>query len=251
MRKTFDLYWWLGAPAAVEIHVSSSSSLNVFSLKPPQYQKNKLRYCGCGCCRYYDVIYFLKVNSSLCCGNDLWRHGDFGKCYNTAVTLRYGRYREPCTGMVFESAEDAREFYEIEYAKKETRVSQSRPVTREGCNAMLRIAAKGGGKWVVYGFVKEHNHELNPSKIPPRRSHRIVLCELSFLQLHPLRDRPLDEKDLKIREFSSGLHCEKKKCAAYQEQLKIVLKYIEEHTRRLSLKLNLVSNNLRELKSED
>ncbi|XP_039066811.1 protein FAR1-RELATED SEQUENCE 4-like [Hibiscus syriacus] len=102
---------------------------------------------------------------------------------------------------------------------------------------MLRIAAKGGGKWVVYGFVKEHNHELNPSKIPPRRSHRIVLCE--------------DEKDLKIREFSSGLHCEKKKCAAYQEQLKIVLKYIEEHTRRLSLKLNLVSNNLRELKSED
>ncbi|MBA0724953.1 hypothetical protein Golax_021590 [Gossypium laxum] len=184
-------------------------------------------------------------------------------------------HREPYIGMEFESAEDAREFYEMygrhmgftirnnrtrrslkdnsiigrefvcskegfraeKYMKKETRVFTSRPATREGCNAMLRIAAKDGGKWVIYGFVKEHNHVLNPSKIPPRRSHRIAFCE--------------DEKDLKIRELSTELHREKKKSAAYQEQLQMVLNYIEEHTQRLSLKVNLVSNNLRELEYED
>ncbi|XWS22234.1 hypothetical protein CRYUN_Cryun29cG0017100 [Craigia yunnanensis] len=183
--------------------------------------------------------------------------------------------REPSIGMEFESAENAREFYEMygrfmgftirnnrtrrylkdnsiigrefvcskegfhaeKYTKRENRVFPSRPATREGCNAMLRIAAKDGGKWVIYGFIKEHNHELNPSKIPPRRSHRIVFCE--------------EEKDLKIRELFTELHREKKKSAAYQKQLQIVLKYIEEHTQRLSLKVDAVSNNLRELESED
>ncbi|XVF29367.1 hypothetical protein REPUB_Repub15cG0115000 [Reevesia pubescens] len=60
-----------------------------------------------------------------------------------------------------------------------------------------------------------------------------------------------DEKDLKIRELSIELHREKKKSAAYQEQLQMVLKHIEEHTQRLSLKVDAVSNNLRELESED
>lgn len=60
-----------------------------------------------------------------------------------------------------------------------------------------------------------------------------------------------DEKDLRIRELSSELHREKKKSAAYQEQLQIVLKYIEAHTQRLSLKIDSVSHNLRELESED
>ena len=123
---------------------------------------------------------------------------------------------EPYIGMEFESAEDAREFYELygrrmgftirnnrtrrslkdnsiigrefvcskegfraeKHTKRENRVLPSRPATREGCNAMLRIAAKDGGKWVIYGFIKEHNHELNPSKIPPRRSHGIAFCEV-------------------------------------------------------------------------
>ncbi|KAK6255381.1 hypothetical protein QUC31_017052 [Theobroma cacao] len=191
---------------------------------------------------------------------------------NFPMTLEAG---EPYTGMEFESAEAAREFYEMygrrmgftirnnrtrrslkdnsiigrefvcskegfraeKYTKREYRVCPSRPATREGCNAMLRIAAKDGGKWVIYGFIKEHNHELNPSKIPPRRSHRIAFCE--------------DEKDLKIRELSTELHREKKKSAAYLEQLQMVLKYVEEHTQRLSLKVDVVSGNLRELESVD
>lgn len=182
---------------------------------------------------------------------------------------------EPIIGMEFESAEEAREFYEMygrqmgftirnnrtrrslkdnsiigrefvcskegfraeKHAKRENKVSSPRPATREGCNAMLRIAAKGGGKWVIYGFVKEHNHELNPSKIPPRRSHRIAFCE--------------DEKDLKIRELSTELHRERKKSAAYQEQLQMVLKYIEEHSQQLSLKVEKMNNIVKELESED
>lgn len=60
-----------------------------------------------------------------------------------------------------------------------------------------------------------------------------------------------DQKDLKIRELSTELHRERKKSAAYQEQLQTILKYIEEHTRRLSLKVEIVVNNLRELESEE
>ncbi|EEF29021.1 protein FAR1-RELATED SEQUENCE 5 [Ricinus communis] len=182
---------------------------------------------------------------------------------------------EPIVGKEFESAEDAREFYEMygrqmgftirnnrirrslkdnsiigrefvcskegfragKCTKRENGVISSLPATREGCSAMLRIAAKDGAKWVIYGFNKEHNHELNPSKIPPRRSHRIAFNE--------------DEKDLKIRELSTELHREKKKSAAYQEQLQRVLKYIEEHTQRLSLQIDTVANKVRELECEE
>ncbi|XP_065869413.1 protein FAR1-RELATED SEQUENCE 12-like [Euphorbia lathyris] len=178
---------------------------------------------------------------------------------------------EPFIGREFESAEDAREFYEMygrrmgftirnnrtrrslkdnsiigrEFVcskegfrgvtKRKNGAFSSRPATRAGCNAMLRIASKDGGKWVIYGFTKEHSHELSPTKILPRRSHRIAFNE--------------DEKDLKIRELSTELHREKKRSAAYQKQLNTVLNYIEEHTQKLSLQIDAVSNKMRQLES--
>ncbi|XP_060172022.1 protein FAR1-RELATED SEQUENCE 5-like [Lycium barbarum] len=94
---------------------------------------------------------------------------------------------EPYTGMNFSSLEDARDFY-YEYAKRtgftirtnrirhslknmavigrdfvcsregfraakhalrKDRVLPPKPVTREGCKAMILLAARDGGKWVV------------------------------------------------------------------------------------------------------
>ncbi|XP_059632301.1 protein FAR1-RELATED SEQUENCE 5-like [Cornus florida] len=123
------------------------------------------------------------------------------------------------------------------YANRENRILPSRPNTIEGCNAMLRITAEDGGKWVIYGFIKEHQHELNPGKIPPRQSHRIAFCE--------------DEKDLKIRELSTDLHRERNRSAAYQAQLQKILECVEEYTRRLSLKIESVVNNVKEIEYEE
>ncbi|KAK8636926.1 hypothetical protein V6N13_064360 [Hibiscus sabdariffa] len=105
---------------------------------------------------------------------------------------------EPYTGMTFQSLDCARDFY-FEYAKRtgftirtnrirhslknmaiigrdfvcsregfratkhthrEDRVLPPRPVTREGCKAMIRLAARDGGKWVVTKFIGEHSHKL-------------------------------------------------------------------------------------------
>ena len=105
---------------------------------------------------------------------------------------------EPYTGMNFLSLDDARDFY-YEYAKRtgftirtnrvrhslknmtiigrdfvcsregfrsskhtlrKDRVLPPRPVTREGCKAMIRLAVREGEKWVVTKFVREHNHKL-------------------------------------------------------------------------------------------
>lgn len=105
---------------------------------------------------------------------------------------------EPYTGMTFPSLDYARDFY-YEYAKRtgftirtnkirhslknmaiigrdfvcsregfraakhtlrKDRVLPPRPITREGCKAMMRLAARDGGKWLVTKFVQEHNHNL-------------------------------------------------------------------------------------------
>lgn len=60
-----------------------------------------------------------------------------------------------------------------------------------------------------------------------------------------------DEKDLKIRELSTELHRERKRSAAYQEQLQMVLKYVEEHTQRLSLNAQAGFNRVRQIESEE
>ncbi|EPS62805.1 hypothetical protein M569_11983, partial [Genlisea aurea] len=115
---------------------------------------------------------------------------------------------EPNVGMEFESEEAAKAFYNL-YARRvgfSTRVSSSRrsrrdgaiiqrsfvcakegfrnlnekrtkdreikrprTVTRVGCKASLSVKIQDSGKWMVSGFVKEHNHEL----VPPDQVHRL------------------------------------------------------------------------------
>lgn len=186
---------------------------------------------------------------------------------------------EPCTGMEFKSRDDAREFYiaygrrtgftvrihhnrrsrinnmvigqdfvcskegfrEKKYVYRKDRVLPPPPVTREGCQAMLRLALKDGITWVVTKFIAEHNHELmSPSKVPWRGSAKSLVSE--------------DEKDRRIRELTIELNNEKqrckRRCAAYQEQLRMVLSYVEEHTIHLSNKVQHIVNNVKELEND-
>ena len=58
---------------------------------------------------------------------------------------------------------------------RDGRVKRPRAETRVGCKAMLVVKIQDSGKWVVSGFVKEHNHELvAPDKVHCLRSHRHV-----------------------------------------------------------------------------
>ncbi|KAI5599727.1 hypothetical protein POPTR_002G239300v4 [Populus trichocarpa] len=186
---------------------------------------------------------------------------------------------EPCIGMEFKSRDDAREFYiaygrrtgftvrihhnrrsrinnmvigqdfvcskegfrEKKYVYRKDRVLRPPPVTREGCQAMLRLALKDGITWVVTKFIAEHNHALmSPSKVPWRGSAKSLVSE--------------DEKDRRIRELTIELNNEKqrckRRCAAYQEQLRMVLSYVEEHTIHLSNKVQDIVNNVKELEND-
>ncbi|CAL5328782.1 unnamed protein product [Camellia sinensis] len=121
---------------------------------------------------------------------------------------------EPYEGMEFESEEAAKAFYNS-YARRvgfSTRVSSSRrsrkdgaiiqrsfvcakegfrnlnekrtkdreikrprTITRVGCKASLSVKIQDSGKWVVSGFVREHNHELvPPDQVHCLRSHRQI-----------------------------------------------------------------------------
>uniref|UniRef100_A0A5B7CAL7 FAR1 domain-containing protein n=1 Tax=Davidia involucrata TaxID=16924 RepID=A0A5B7CAL7_DAVIN len=186
---------------------------------------------------------------------------------------------EPHIGMEFNSRDDAREFYiaygrrtgftirihhnrrsrinntvigqdfvcskegfrEKKYVYRKDRVLPPPPITREGCPAMLRVALRDGVKWVVTKFVKDHNHSLmSPSKVPWRGSGKNLISE--------------DEKDQRIRELTLELYNErqrcKRRCTAYQEQLCMVLKYVEEHNDHLSKSVQDIVQRVRELENE-
>ncbi|XVF32049.1 hypothetical protein REPUB_Repub17cG0048300 [Reevesia pubescens] len=129
-------------------------------------------------------------------------------------------------------------FREKKYMYRKDRVLPPSPITREGCPAMLRLALREGVKWVVTKFVKEHNHSLmSPGKVPWRGTTKNLISE--------------DEKDQRIRELTQELNNEKQKCkrrcAAYQEQLRTILKFVEEHTDQMSKRVQDIVNNIREL----
>ncbi|GMI92954.1 hypothetical protein HRI_002964600 [Hibiscus trionum] len=177
---------------------------------------------------------------------------------------------EPYTGMTFPSLDDARDFY-FEYAKRtgftirtnrirhslknmgiigrdfvcsregfraakhtcrEDRVLPPRPVTREGCKAMIRLAARDGGKWVVTKFVREHSHKL------------MILCKFPR-ELPTVNMLTEEEKDKKIQDLYKELQCEKERSAAFQRQLQMILKDLEEHAEFMSVRVEDIVDSLK------
>ncbi|XP_019448280.1 PREDICTED: protein FAR1-RELATED SEQUENCE 5-like isoform X2 [Lupinus angustifolius] len=127
------------------------------------------------------------------------------------------------------------------YVHRKDRVLPPPPATREGCQAMIRLALRDGGKWVVTKFVKEHSHKLmSPSKVPWRGSGKNLVSE--------------DEKDRRIRELSLELYNErqkyKRRCAAYEEQLNMILNELEKYTEHISEKIADVVRSIREIEEE-
>lgn len=132
-------------------------------------------------------------------------------------------------------------FREKKYVYRKDRILPPPPITREGCPAMLRLTLKDGVKWVVTKFIEEHNHGLlSPSKVPWRGSTKNIINE--------------DEKDRRIRELTLELYNErqrcKRQCAAYQEQLQMVLKEVEQYTGYLSKRVEEIVQNVRKLENE-
>lgn len=156
----------------------------------------------------------LPQNLDLCIGED-----EKAVDQSAADAPIYAEVLEPYIGMEFNSRDEAREYYVAygrrmgftvrihhnrrsrvnnqvigqdfvcskegfrakKYVYRKDRVLPPPPVTREGCQAMIRLALRDGVKWVVTKFVKEHNHKLmSPSKVPWRGAGKHLVSEVSL-----------------------------------------------------------------------
>ncbi|KAL2507259.1 Far-red impaired responsive (FAR1) family protein [Forsythia ovata] len=174
------------------------------------------------------------------------------------------RNHEPYEGMLFESEDAARAYYD-EYAERigfATRILSSRKSERDGsiisrglgcrgipdnhrsdtipnekgekrrevCTAMIVVKRDKPGTWIVRKFVRDHNHPL--------------VVSLS-------KRRPtFDEKDKKIQELTAELRVKKRLSAAYRDQLLILMKDVENHNDHLTEKVQIVRKNLKELEAK-
>lgn len=106
---------------------------------------------------------------------------------------------------------------------------------REGCKAMIIVKKEQSGKWVVAKLVKEHNHPLIVKPVNTRKG--AILCQTP------------DDKDVKIRELAAELQKERKRSAALQEQLDMVLIDMEDHSEQLSKNISDIVKSVKELES--
>lgn len=77
--------------------------------------------------------------------------------------------------------------------------------------------------------------------IGPSQIISLFIFSFCFLQ---------DEKDVKIRELTAELQRERKRSAAYQEQLDIVLREMEEHSSHLSRNIDDIIQSVKDIESK-
>ncbi|GMJ01724.1 hypothetical protein HRI_003841600 [Hibiscus trionum] len=173
--------------------------------------------------------------------------------------------QEPHVGMIFESAQAAKAFYD-EYARRvgfSTRIVSShkseldgsivhrrlacnkegfnqnrqkstrarirkRQSKREGCMARMNVKQDKSGRYVISKIVKEHNH---PLIVTSSKDH--------------------DGKDKKIQALSSELNQANEELVLCREQLCAIMASIEEHTNHLSKTIDGAVRNIKEVESRD
>lgn len=181
-------------------------------------------------------------------------------------SIQGGDVLEPYVGMEFESEDAAKQFY-VDYSRRAgfvVRVMQRRrsgidgrtlarrlgcnkqgfsPIqkgnvgpekrpratAREGCNATILVKLEKSGKWVVSRFVKDHNHPLISA-----------VCGFSNV----------DDKDKKIEELTKELQHQEELCETYRQRMFSLLSSVEEEADSLSMKVQVVVNNMRKAESE-
>lgn len=166
-----------------------------------------------------------KANQSVCGSQDQVDVNAVG-----VAGIYRGAIHEPHSGMEFDSKEEAYSFYR-EYARsvgfgitiKASRRSKksgkfidikiacsrfgskressatlnARPCIKTDCKASMHMKRKENGKWVIHGFIKEHNHEICPDDFNyairgRTKQSAIVACKKKGLQL------ALDEGDIQL-----------------------------------------------------
>nr|POE69844.1 hypothetical protein CFP56_29428 [Quercus suber] len=85
----------------------------------------------------------------------------------------------------------------------------------------------------------EGSSDMEPYVVTPANGRRSVL----------LSQTP-DEKDVKIRELTAELQRERKRSAAFQEQLDMVLRDMEDHSHHLSRNIDDIVQSVREIESK-
>ncbi|XP_026432592.1 protein FAR1-RELATED SEQUENCE 5-like isoform X1 [Papaver somniferum] len=154
-------------------------------------------------------------------------------------------------------------------------VKRRMAVTRVGCKAQLWVKKQASGVWVVKHFQRDHNHELAPMKPHLLRSHKNMLenvkdyvetlkgvgvdtSKIQSLFVEEARaigkigetEKDTESEDKKkIHELTVELHRERRRSAAYREQLTMVLKEVEDHANYLSTKVEDIVENLKEVES--
>ncbi|KAL4596975.1 hypothetical protein ACB092_12G202300 [Castanea dentata] len=140
---------------------------------------------------------------------------------------------EPYVGMEFESEEAAMMYYDA-YAKRLgfiIRVGNCHRSGREGSVISQRFLCN------KEGFRVNNNKTRNTRSLEVRKPRQIT------------REGCTDEKEKKIRELSTELSRANQQIAQCQEQLKIILKYIE-HANHLTKSVQKIVENVKEIEAE-